>query len=179
MAATVDRQALLTALTTEHFTLQGARSQTVSESAARSSMYMFSVSGQRMRLLPRHHAEMIRHFFGKCVADFKDGQRIGSWELVSWLGEGGARRSGGLATLRTVRKSLFKVLKPDVATADAVPHGQLEEPICASRMATERHRFPGLGPCAAAHTGRMACAVERGRSGAQGCAACTAGWRRR
>jgi hypothetical protein len=39
-----DRRALLTALTTEHFTLQGARSQTVGESAARSSMYMFSVS---------------------------------------------------------------------------------------------------------------------------------------
>jgi hypothetical protein len=31
-------QALLTALTTEHFTLQGARSQTVGESAARSSI---------------------------------------------------------------------------------------------------------------------------------------------
>jgi len=41
---TEDRQALLTALTTEHFTLQGARSQTVGESGARSSLYMFSVS---------------------------------------------------------------------------------------------------------------------------------------
>jgi hypothetical protein len=39
-----DRQALLTALTTEHFTLQGARSQTVGESAARSSLYLGSVS---------------------------------------------------------------------------------------------------------------------------------------
>jgi hypothetical protein len=35
---------LLTALTTEHFTLQGARSQTMSESAARASIYVFSVS---------------------------------------------------------------------------------------------------------------------------------------
>jgi hypothetical protein len=41
---TEDRQALLTSLTTEHFTLQGARSQTVGESSARSSLYMFSVS---------------------------------------------------------------------------------------------------------------------------------------
>jgi hypothetical protein len=35
---------LLTALTTEHFTLQGARSQTMSETSARASVYMYSVS---------------------------------------------------------------------------------------------------------------------------------------
>ena len=35
---------LLTALSTEHFTLQGARSQTMSESSARASVYMYSVS---------------------------------------------------------------------------------------------------------------------------------------
>ena len=35
---------LLTTLTTEHFTLQGARSQTVSESAARAALYLGSVS---------------------------------------------------------------------------------------------------------------------------------------
>jgi hypothetical protein len=35
---------LLTALTTEHFTLQGARSQTVSETSSRASIYMYSVS---------------------------------------------------------------------------------------------------------------------------------------
>jgi hypothetical protein len=45
-----DRQELLTALTTEHFTLQGARSQTVGESAARSSMYMFSISSTLIAL---------------------------------------------------------------------------------------------------------------------------------
>jgi hypothetical protein len=45
-----DKQALLTALTTEHFTLQGARSQTVGESAARSSLYMFSVSSTLIAL---------------------------------------------------------------------------------------------------------------------------------
>jgi hypothetical protein len=50
MAATEDRQGLLTALTTEHFTLQGARSQTVGESSARSSMYMFSVSSTLVAL---------------------------------------------------------------------------------------------------------------------------------
>ena len=38
MAAEPDPQQLLTALTTEHFTLQGARSQTVSESASRASL---------------------------------------------------------------------------------------------------------------------------------------------
>jgi hypothetical protein len=37
-------QQLLTAVTTEHFTLQGARSQTMSESSARASLYVFSVS---------------------------------------------------------------------------------------------------------------------------------------
>jgi hypothetical protein len=44
MAEGDNRQAVLTALTTEHFTLQGARSQTVGESGARSSMYLGSVS---------------------------------------------------------------------------------------------------------------------------------------
>jgi hypothetical protein len=50
LAERADAQALLTALTTEHFTLQGARSQTVGESAARSSMYMFSVSSTLVAL---------------------------------------------------------------------------------------------------------------------------------
>jgi hypothetical protein len=45
-----NRQALLTALTTEHFTLQGARSQTVSESGARSSLYLGSVSSTLIAL---------------------------------------------------------------------------------------------------------------------------------
>ena len=44
MAEAPDRQELLTALTTEHFTLQGARSQTASESASRASLYILSVS---------------------------------------------------------------------------------------------------------------------------------------
>jgi hypothetical protein len=39
-----DRHELLTALTTEHFTLQGARSQTATESASRASLYILSVS---------------------------------------------------------------------------------------------------------------------------------------
>ena len=39
-----DRQERLTALTTEHFTLQGARSQTVSESASRATLYVMAVS---------------------------------------------------------------------------------------------------------------------------------------
>jgi hypothetical protein len=50
MANGEDRQALLTALTTEHFTLQGARSQTVSESSARSSLYLVSVSSALIAL---------------------------------------------------------------------------------------------------------------------------------
>jgi hypothetical protein len=45
-----DPQQLLTALTTEHFTLQGARSQTVSESASRSSLYLISVSSTLIAL---------------------------------------------------------------------------------------------------------------------------------
>jgi hypothetical protein len=50
MAAEPDPQQLLTALTTEHFTLQGARSQTVSESASRASLYLFSVSSTLVAL---------------------------------------------------------------------------------------------------------------------------------
>jgi hypothetical protein len=43
-AGAADPGQLLLALTTEHFTLQGARSQTMSESSARASVFVFSVS---------------------------------------------------------------------------------------------------------------------------------------
>lgn len=45
-----DRQELLTALTTEHFTLQGARAQTASESASRTSLFILSVSSTLVAL---------------------------------------------------------------------------------------------------------------------------------
>jgi hypothetical protein len=45
-----DRQALLTMLTTEHFTLQGSRSTTVSESSSRAALYMGSVSSTLIAL---------------------------------------------------------------------------------------------------------------------------------
>jgi hypothetical protein len=45
-----DPQQLLTALSTEHFTLQGASSQTISESSARASVYVFSVSSALVAL---------------------------------------------------------------------------------------------------------------------------------
>ncbi len=48
--AAPEPQQLLTAVTTEHFTLQGARSQTMSESAARASVYVFSVSSALVAL---------------------------------------------------------------------------------------------------------------------------------
>jgi hypothetical protein len=50
MGEDVDRQALLTVLTTEHFGLQGARAQTVGESGARSSLYLGSVSSTLIAL---------------------------------------------------------------------------------------------------------------------------------
>lgn len=50
MAEPEDKQALLTALTTEHFTLQGARSQTVGESAARAGLYVSAVSSTLVAL---------------------------------------------------------------------------------------------------------------------------------
>jgi hypothetical protein len=49
-ASAPDPQQLLTALSTEHFTLQGARSQTMSESSARASVYVFSVSSALVAL---------------------------------------------------------------------------------------------------------------------------------
>ena len=45
-----DPNQLLTALSTEHFTLQGARSQTMSESSARASIYVFAVSSALVAL---------------------------------------------------------------------------------------------------------------------------------
>ena len=50
MADEPNRQELLSALTTEHFTLQGARSQTVSESVGRATLYVMSVSSTLIAL---------------------------------------------------------------------------------------------------------------------------------
>jgi hypothetical protein len=50
MADVADRQELLTALTTEHFTLQGARSQTMSESSSRTMLYIGAVSSTLVAL---------------------------------------------------------------------------------------------------------------------------------
>jgi hypothetical protein len=50
MAEPPDPARLLTALTTEHFTLQGARAATTSESAARSSLFLGSVSSALVAL---------------------------------------------------------------------------------------------------------------------------------
>jgi hypothetical protein len=46
----VDRQALLTVLTTEHFTLQGARASTVSESSARAALFVGAVTSTLVAL---------------------------------------------------------------------------------------------------------------------------------
>lgn len=45
-----DRQALLTILTTEHFTLQGARSNTVGESTARATLFVGAASASLVAL---------------------------------------------------------------------------------------------------------------------------------
>ena len=45
-----DRGELLTALTTEHFTLQGARSQTMSESSSRAALFIGAVSSTLVAL---------------------------------------------------------------------------------------------------------------------------------
>jgi hypothetical protein len=50
VADDIDRQALLTTLTTEHFTLQGARGSTISESSARAAMYLGSLSASLVSL---------------------------------------------------------------------------------------------------------------------------------
>ena len=46
----MSRQDALTIMATEHFTLQGARSQTASESASRASLYILSVSSTLVAL---------------------------------------------------------------------------------------------------------------------------------
>jgi hypothetical protein len=46
----MDESRLLTALTTEHFTLQGSRAQTMSESSARASLYIVAVSSTLVAL---------------------------------------------------------------------------------------------------------------------------------
>jgi hypothetical protein len=50
VADDLDRQAFLTTLTTEHFTLQGARGSTIAESSARAAMYLGSLSASLVSL---------------------------------------------------------------------------------------------------------------------------------
>jgi hypothetical protein len=50
VAEAPDRGELLTALTTEHFTLQGARSQTMNESSSRAALYIGAVSSTLVAL---------------------------------------------------------------------------------------------------------------------------------
>jgi hypothetical protein len=50
VADSPDSQQLLTSLTTEHFTLQGARTQTMSESSSRASLYILAVSSTLVAL---------------------------------------------------------------------------------------------------------------------------------
>jgi hypothetical protein len=50
VADEVDRQVLLTTLTTEHFGLQGARGSTIAESSARAAMYLGSLSASLVSL---------------------------------------------------------------------------------------------------------------------------------
>src|SRR4051794_9773873 len=50
VAEPFDRGELLTALTTEHFTLQGARSQTMNESSSRAALYIGAVSSTLVAL---------------------------------------------------------------------------------------------------------------------------------
>src|SRR5919106_2840862 len=50
VAGEPNRQELLTALTTEHFTLQGARSQTMNESSSRATLYIGAVSSTLVAL---------------------------------------------------------------------------------------------------------------------------------
>lgn len=50
MADSADPQLLLTALTTEHFTLQTARAQTASESASRASLFVMALSSTLVAL---------------------------------------------------------------------------------------------------------------------------------
>jgi hypothetical protein len=58
-----DRGALLTTLTTEHFTLQGARSGTITESLGRTTIYLGSLSASLVALA--------LVFQGSAVADFR------------------------------------------------------------------------------------------------------------
>lgn len=59
-----DRQALLTMLTTEHFTLQGARGNTVSESTARAALYVGSLSASLVALGLLAESTQRGHSFG-------------------------------------------------------------------------------------------------------------------
>jgi len=62
-----DSQAVLTMLTTEHFTLQGARANTVSESTARATLYVGSLSASLVALGLLGQGAQRGHIFGLFV----------------------------------------------------------------------------------------------------------------
>jgi hypothetical protein len=79
------RPAAVTFVTTEHFTLQGARSATISESTGRASVFLGAVSGGRATLNPPGQRAMYRAPAVTRVAQRDSGPVVCAPRLPPWV----------------------------------------------------------------------------------------------
>jgi hypothetical protein len=166
--APVDRQALLTVLTTEHFTLQGARASTVSESSARAALFVGAVTSTLVALGFIAQASELGSAVTSSTEDLLYGRainRIRSYyqevagDEVRYLLLGGHDDTlGVLANMGIARPSrwqLYFTLATMVAVLDAVVGGSAVAFVAGVVGAT-------LGPAVGigAVTGVVSCALQ-------------------
>src|SRR6186997_755765 len=117
------RSAFITALTTEHFVLQTAASATVSEAAARSSLYVFSLSSS---LVAIGFASRSREVFVPFAAIVLPSIFVLGILTVIRLVDTALENMRYLAGIARIRR-YYRTLSPDAAVYFAARHGRWPE----------------------------------------------------
>jgi hypothetical protein len=123
MNDTESKAAFMTALTTEHFVLQTAANATVSEAAARSSLYVFSLSGSLVAIgFASRSREALVPFLATVLSSLFVLGLFTIVRLVDTTLEN-MRCLTGIARIR----GYYRTLTPEAAVYFAVRHGRWPE----------------------------------------------------
>jgi hypothetical protein len=117
------RSAVLTALTTEHFVLQSAASSTVSDAAARSSLYVFSMSST---VVASGFISQSRDVFVPFIAAVLPALFLLGVFTVVRLVDTVLENNQCLAGIARIR-GYYRTLSPDAATVFAAEYGRWPE----------------------------------------------------
>ena len=117
------RSAFMSALTTEHFVLQTAANATVSDAAARSSLYVFSLSSS---LVAMGFASRSREVFVPFIATVLPGLFLLGLFTVVRLVDSALENMRSLAGIARIR-SYYRTLTPEAAVYFAAQYGRWPE----------------------------------------------------